>query len=443
MVNISIIMPLYNAEIYLKETLISVLKQTYQKFELICINDASTDNTIKILYQFQNTDNRIRIIENKERMGAAISRNIGIYAAEGKYITFLDGDDIFDEIMLESAYKEAEKNDVDVVMYDYKHVLSDCIYEKKIMYRSELFIEKYCKIPFSITDFEPIEYMYWSTSPCNKLYKKSFILSNKLEFQTLSSSNDVYFVSMALLLAPKIIMLEDRRVMLYARDHDTLTRISYDRDPMCTYLAMKKVWEELAKRELCERLGDYYYCALFYYLRLAILKSKSIEKAKYFYSFLQKNGIDDIDRIYGEKHNDKIIEKLINNFKQLDFESNWYDIENILNYYLYKNGEKIFSIFQSYMNQNKQIAIWGVGENGKSLLRFLYIHNLKNVEVIDIDKNKQGNLVDGFVIRNPEDILQKIHVVIASSYDIYREIVVECTNLAIDVFTIGEIVGMA
>lgn len=443
MVNISIIMPLYNAERYLKETLISVLKQTYQKFELICINDASTDSTIKILHQFQNIDNRIRIIENKERMGAAASRNTGIYAAKGKYITFLDGDDIFDEIMLESAYKETEKNDVDIVMYEYKHVLSDCIYEKKIIHRSKLFIEKYCKVSFSITDFEPIEYMNWSTSSCNKLYKKSFILSNKLEFQTLASSNDIYFVSMALLLAPKIIMLEDRRVMLYARDHDTLTRISYDRDPMCAYLALKKVWEEIAKRGLCERLCDYYYCELFYNLRNVILNSKSNEKAKCFYSFLQKNGIDDIDRIYRGNHNDHIIEKLIDNFKRLSFESNWYSSENILNYYLYKNSEKIFSVFQSYINQNKQIAIWGVGENGKLLLRFLYIHNFKNIEVIDIDKNKQGSSVDGFIIRSPEDILQKIHVVVASSYDIYRKIVVEITNLDIKVFAIEEIVGMA
>lgn len=172
----------------------------------------------------------------------------------------------------------------------------------------------------------------------------------------------------------------------------------------------------------------------------SVWNSSLLDKMKLFLYNLLHGEVDQYIYSIGSK---SVIEKLINNFKQLDFESNWYDIENILNYYLYKNGEKIFSIFQSYMNQNKQIAIWGVGENGKSLLRFLYIHNLKNVEVIDIDKNKQGNLVDGFVIRNPEDILQKIHVVIASSYDIYREIVVECTNLAIDVFTIGEIVGMA
>ena len=222
-------MPLYNAEKYLREALQSVLNQTYQDFELICIDDASDDSTMEILQYFQHQDNRIKIMSNKERFGAAISRNRGIEASVGKYITFLDGDDIFEEEMLQLAYQAIEKNNVDIVMYEYKHVQSEYIYEKKSVLRSPQFIRKYCKVPFSMQDCTPIEFLNWSSSPWNKLYRKSFIISNQLEFQTLTSSNDVFFVEMALLLAKKMIMLDDRRVMVYARDHFEPSRISIDR----------------------------------------------------------------------------------------------------------------------------------------------------------------------------------------------------------------------
>lgn len=445
MISMSIIMPLYNAEKFLFETLSSILKQTYQDFELICINDASMDDTLKILYQFQKKDYRIKVIENVERMGAAASRNRGISVAKGEYITFLDGDDIFDESMLELAYKKIEEYDAEIVMYEYEHVASDYIYEKKRKYRSDLFIEKYCNTPFSILDFHPIEFTYWSASPCNKLYRKSFILSNKLEFQTLASSNDVYFVSMALLLAHKIIMLDDRRIMLYARDHDSLSRISYDRDPMCMYLAMKKMYEEIVKRKLQDRLSRNYYYALFYNLRLAILKTKNIDKAKQFYVFLQREGIDDIYRVSNEpyKESDKWISALIKKFKNLDFESGWYDIENMLNYYLYKEEERITSFFHGCAEQNQQIVVWGAGGNGKTLLNFLEAHNINKIEVVDKDRSKQGTLISGFNIRCPEDVLKKNQIILTSSYDIYKDVLAKITDTSIKIISIEEIIGMA
>ncbi len=85
-------MPVYNAEKYLGETLQSLLKQTYKDFEILCINDASIDTTSEILKNFQCMDKRIRILENNEHSGAALSRNVGIREAKGKYITFWERD---------------------------------------------------------------------------------------------------------------------------------------------------------------------------------------------------------------------------------------------------------------------------------------------------------------------------------------------------------------
>ncbi|GAB1440031.1 glycosyltransferase [Providencia sp.] len=90
---VSIIMPCYNAEKYISESINSVLAQTYTKFELIIIDDSSTDKSINIISEYQ--DDRIKLIKSNLNQGVAASRNKGIIAAKGQYISFLDSDDLW------------------------------------------------------------------------------------------------------------------------------------------------------------------------------------------------------------------------------------------------------------------------------------------------------------------------------------------------------------
>ncbi|MBR2986562.1 MAG: glycosyltransferase family 2 protein, partial [Clostridia bacterium] len=90
---VSVIMPNYNSEKYIKETVESVLQQTYSHWELLFIDDASTDGSLAIAKSFH--DPRIRILQNPSNMGAAATRNVGIEAARGKWIAFLDSDDLW------------------------------------------------------------------------------------------------------------------------------------------------------------------------------------------------------------------------------------------------------------------------------------------------------------------------------------------------------------
>lgn len=443
-INISIIMPLYNAEKYLPETLQSILMQTYKEYELICINDGSTDSTIKVLKQFQILNNRIKILENTTRLGAAVSRNKGIAQAEGKYITFLDGDDVFDQQLLELSFAEIERYNADIVMYEYMHVPSECIYEKKRIWRSNLFIEKYCKRPFSIREFEPIEFMNWSTSPCNKLYRKSFISSNNLWFQSLTCANDVYYVSMALLSASKLVMLNDRRVMLYARDHNVATRISYNRDPMCVYKAIKKIGDELVERSLFEQLYQYYYCAVFYNLCSALSVTKDCHTAKVFYFFLRKEGIDNLIGLCDgyDVIIDNNIYSLLQNFKQFDFDSKWYSDQGTLRFYLNKNRENLIRFFQSCTNSHHKVAVWGAGKNGKILLDFLKINKIPIAEVIDKDNRKQGKEIKGYIVKKPEDVFEKIQVIVISSRFIYNDDIAGLKSMGIRIINIEELVEL-
>lgn len=438
--NISIVMPLYNAEKYLEETLESIIQQTYTEFEVICVNDASTDATREILLRYQNADRRIKILDNGERLGAAASRNRGICEAEGKYITFLDGDDIFEEEMLETAYKTIEEHDADIAVYEYTVVSSEHIYEKRRIERTKKFTKKFCGKVFSATDCEPIEFAQWSFSPCNKLYRRDFICSNHLEFQSLTSCNDVYFVGMALLLSNRTIVLDDRRAMVYARNHNTVTRISYDRDPMCCYWAMKKIGEELVARKVLSKTFEHYYCTLFYRLRGALLSTRRKDVAESFYRFLQEEGIKYLAELGGGyfARVDSYIRNLLESYIRKDFFSDWYRYESTFAFYLHKNADKIMVLFQLYESRNMKIALWGAGANAKAILHFLAQRNLKIAEVADRDVRKQGTMIDGYEIKSPEEVLNQVQVVLVCTFSIYTEVIAEVDRESIEIISIDE-----
>lgn len=441
MVNISIIMPLYNAERFLKETLHSILRQTYRAYELICIDDASTDRTVEIVKEFQGFDNRISIFSNQERLGAAISRNIGIQKAVGKYITFLDGDDIFEEEMLQCAYETIDKFNTDIVMYEYIHTSSDHIYEKKMVERTVAFVDKYCKSPFSVKDCAPVEFVNWTDAPWNKLYKREFIIRHQLSFQDLSSSNDVYFVQMAMYLADKLIVLDDRRVMVYARDHDTATRISCHRDPMCSYKAWEKIGMELYNRKRFDTLLQHYYYRVYFGLRY-VLSTLGADEAKQYYDFISKKGSTRLLNLCGnyKRKIDKYTCEGIERYQKESYESGWYLYETYFKFLLYHNPLPILNIVQDAVNRRKQIALWGIGKNGKVFLDFLQTHNIKIMEIVDQDINKQGCQIGGYVVKSPYSVLEQIQLIFLASHGIYDEVTKKVKNYNIEVVDLEELV---
>ena len=113
---ISVVVPVYNAEKYIKESLDSIVNQTLKEIEIICVNDGSTDSSLQILKQYATKDNRITILSQpNSRLGA--TRNAGITVAKGQYITFLDADDFFELNMLEKSYEKARLTNSDIVVW--------------------------------------------------------------------------------------------------------------------------------------------------------------------------------------------------------------------------------------------------------------------------------------------------------------------------------------
>ena len=117
---VSIIMPNYNSEKYVKESIQSVLDQTYQNWELILVDDCSTDNSLEIVKSFG--DDRIKIFQNETNSGAAVSRNYALRMAEGKWIAFLDSDDLWSPEKLSLQIDFMVKNNYHFSYTPYSHI---------------------------------------------------------------------------------------------------------------------------------------------------------------------------------------------------------------------------------------------------------------------------------------------------------------------------------
>jgi glycosyltransferase involved in cell wall biosynthesis len=124
MPRISVIVPVYNVEKYLSQCLTSILSQSFDDFEVICIDDCSIDGSCEVLEDFRRNDGRIRLVKNKKNMGTGAVRNIGIRIAASPFLAFVDSDDYIDKDMLKSLEEAAGGPDVDVVAAGYRSVSS-------------------------------------------------------------------------------------------------------------------------------------------------------------------------------------------------------------------------------------------------------------------------------------------------------------------------------
>ncbi|WP_414698574.1 glycosyltransferase family 2 protein [Peptacetobacter sp. AB845] len=129
---VSIVTPVYNAERFINETIDSVIAQTYDNWELILVDDCSSDNSAAIIDEYVKKDSRVKYIKNKENSGAAVSRNAGIEMAKGQYVAFVDSDDVWKPEKLEKQLAFMKKNNYAFTFTAYRYVLEDGTVTDKI-----------------------------------------------------------------------------------------------------------------------------------------------------------------------------------------------------------------------------------------------------------------------------------------------------------------------
>lgn len=183
-VKISVIMPVFNDEEYIEESLNSILNQTLKEVEVICINDGSTDNSLDIIESFDTKFYKLTII-NQQNLGSGVARNNGMKIAQGDYIAFLDADDIFvDSTALEEMYELAIKNNADMVSANLKGItVKGEIVNNEVLTR---FSEE--KI-ISPQDYE-IPFSYYKN-----IFKRSFLNENNITFPDLRRGQDPVFLA--------------------------------------------------------------------------------------------------------------------------------------------------------------------------------------------------------------------------------------------------------
>ena len=273
---ISVIMPLYNNEIYIVEAIQSVINQTYKDWELIIINDASTDNSKFIVQKFleEEKDNRIVFIDLKENKGVSFVRNLGMKKAKGEYISFLDSDDLWDKNFLNELYRKIKETNGKLVYSKFAYFYNgDNIKINKAVMREgkidKFIVKKKCRYE--------TEYTFHI---CAILVKKSLIETYKIKFpEDQNLFEDGLFLS-------KLICITDivsvNKVLMYYRQHQTsITHKKYTK---------KEYLQELL---FLERLLDFtkiyniyfynivykYYIYRVYRVILIILKKDKIESS--------------------------------------------------------------------------------------------------------------------------------------------------------------------
>ena len=182
MAEISVIVPVYNVENYLKKCLDTIVNQTFKDIEIICVNDGSTDKSRKILEEYKNKDSRV-IIVDKQNGGLSSARNAGLKVATGKYISFIDSDDWVDLAMLEKLYKNITSLNTDISICAV-HLFDE--QEQKLNDKEPYFNLNYFDTSFDGKVFSYKETKDFLMDVCvmawNKLYRKSFLDEYKAEF---------------------------------------------------------------------------------------------------------------------------------------------------------------------------------------------------------------------------------------------------------------------
>ena len=206
---ISVIIPIYNSENFIKECLNSLINQSFKNFEIIGINDGSTDNSLKILKEFEEKDERI-YLKTQNNLGAGIARNVGMKMAKGEYLIFLDSDDIFNETMLEELYAKIKGNNLEIVICNSNSF--DTLNNKKIFYGKRYsFSDEQMMIlnkNFSSLNIKKDFFDLFVWWPWDKIFKKKFIENLGIEFQNLKSTNDLFFICSAVISSNKITFLD-------------------------------------------------------------------------------------------------------------------------------------------------------------------------------------------------------------------------------------------
>lgn len=234
---VSIIIPVYNTEKYLKKCLLSIVQQTLKEIEIILVNDGSTDDSAKILSCFAKFDNRIKII-NQENKKQGAARNNGVSNANGEYIGYVDSDDWVDLDYYEKLYNTAKKYDSDIALATNIRIGNGKT-KKRLNLKDE-------KEYISLNDKIKVSNQFKNECPTNKIYKKDLLTKYNIIWPEGIYCEDKLYTIKALFYSNKLATTPNTYYYYYRRKNSTVNN-------KCSVTVSDK---ELAKKQVIDFLRN-------------------------------------------------------------------------------------------------------------------------------------------------------------------------------------------
>lgn len=224
---VSVCVPVYNAEKYLKDCLDSLFRQTLKEIEIICVDDGSTDESAKILDDYAKRNKNMKVIHQKNT-GLGGARDTGVKNAVGEYIGFVDADDVVDERMYEELYELAVNNKVETVFCNLDLFPKDVKTNKKIWYNA-------------YTGEVTPEFLYRNTQPWNKIFARRLLERTRARF----GKNDS--ICMLLMVKSRGVFSTDEIMYHYRVGHDSMSNKFNIKEFEDTVEAVVKIRNEVIK----------------------------------------------------------------------------------------------------------------------------------------------------------------------------------------------------
>lgn len=248
MTKLSVIIPVYNTAAYLQKCLESIFQQSFKDFEVICVDDGSTDNSLEILRQFP----AVKIIK-KCHEGSGAARNIALTCAKGEYLLFVDSDDWFVDGAFEKLIASVETFSTDILIFGAFTYSNGKL--RNGSYGVKKIPAKYCRMVFDKFDFKDEIFKFPSTA-WTKLYKKDFLINNNIKFQSVPAGQDQIFFVKSMLEARTIAVLNENLYCYRKKRPGSVTSVK----KKTTFSPLDVFWE--VERYLSYCNYDYKYTVL-------------------------------------------------------------------------------------------------------------------------------------------------------------------------------------
>ncbi len=313
MPKVSIIIPVYNVEEYLRQCLDSVVNQTLKDIEIICVDDCSTDGSYEILQEYASKDDRFVVLKQEINQGQGVARNRGLDIAKGEYIMFLDPDDWYELDACESAYNQIIKNNNDLVFFNLTY-----FYEKSKTYKID--IQKLNKFEKDINNpqikFSKLDYPFFGNGESvYKIYKREFINANNIRFPNYRFCEDLVFYAKVITCAKSASILDKSLYYYRIHENNTIKQGLY-KDLLA---AQKDAFKIICNCEYSDKYSKLYAVAyiqsLLYWFNKYTKQNPEIEED--FYNNIRKVFIS-LDKYYLDENTKRLLpQKILKKFNKI------------------------------------------------------------------------------------------------------------------------------